>query len=897
MSDEPNILTPGAQRICLAAKSLRDEHKHEHTGVTHWLVAILERHREMVEASAPGVDGTTLATRLKKELEAGLRGIDLSEREVTAWAYKRAQARNMTQAFERDVVAVVLFAYGFRTQNDSAHSTLPVKAADTRLTVTSKPSQSPARTASPTILEKMRAMSGTRMLSEFGRDLTEEARAGRLPTMVGRETELQLLCETLCRKTKRNPVLIGPAGVGKTAIVEGFAQRVISGEVPLPLRGVRVFVVTATSLIAGAIYYGMIEKRVQAMLDEARQDGILLFIDELHTIIASGPGVEGVHTRSISNMLKPALARGEIACIGATTDEEYRRFIEPDAALERRFQPIRVGELSEAQTLEVLSTLRDEYAAEHNLRIPDESLRRTVELAARFMPNRYFPDKATDLLEQSVSHALMQGKERVAPAHIEMVCDRMVGVPADLNHRLERLRESLVEKSLASEEEAQGLCSYLSVTMRGLNLTPTRPNAVVLLAEDVAASGKAFCEVVSQTLYETRERVVAIDFSRMTHAGDISQLIGVAPGLVGHGASSPLTNIAQKPWCVIHAVGLDACHPTIRDAFAHGVTEGSITDATGKRVFLSDAIIVITADSLGKARRTVGFRAEEAEDSLDEIRTAAHTALGEKLPRAVDVVLRGEVADTGAEGRKWLKEKLLRDLATRFRRYDVHLHWDKSLIEALTERLPESRDERERERIVDEWLSPYLVAYYVPHSQPLSLTVRCDEGEITVGKAAVHPLDDEVSTPVFESEAQRVLFEQVSGWLKEVFGEAAVSLCGNEPLITIQALGLCLSVEITPRSNEKLIVAAQCLVATGVEPTAELLWRLMQINQSEMPGGFSSDERGNLVAFAALPADGITKEGLAVTVKIVAGITGEYGSQITGRWGGSLQLNKLADES
>ncbi len=896
MSDEPDILTPGAQRICLAAKKLRDEYKHEGIGVTHWLVAILERHREMVEASAPGVDGATLATRLKKELAAGLRGVDLDEGEVTAWAYKRAQARNAAQAFERDVVAVVLFAYGFRTQNDSVISALPVKAAEARLAITDKSAQSPERTASLTILEKMRAMSGTRMLGEFGRDLTGEARAGRLPTMVGRETELQLLCETLCRKTKRNPVLVGAAGVGKTAIVDGFAQRIVNREVPEPLRGMRVFAVTATSLIAGAHYYGMIEKRVQGVLDEARQDGILLFIDELHTIIATGPGDDAVHTRSISNMLKPALARGEIACIGATTDEEYRRFIEPDTALERRFQPIRVGELSEAQTLEVLSTLRDEYAAEHNLRIPDESLRRTVELAARFMPNRYFPDKATDLLEQTVSFALMQSEERIAPAHVEMVCDRMVGVPTDLNHRLEGLRESLIEKSLASEEEAQGLCGYLSVTMRGLNLTPTRPNAVVLLAEDAGTSGKVFCETVSETLYETKERVVTIDFGRMTHAGDISQLIGVAPGLVGQHASSPLTHIAQKPWCVIHALGLDACHPSIRDAFAHAVTEGSITDVAGKRVFLSDAIIVITADSLGKARRRVGFRAEESEDSRDEIQTAASTVLGVELARAIDVVLLGGEENTGADGRKWLKERLLRDLAMRFRRQDVHLHWDKSLIDALTGRLPDARDERERERIVDEWLSPALVPYYAPQSQPLSLTVRCEAGEITVGKVAAHSIEEH-ATPVFESEAQGVLFEQVNSWLKEVFGEATVSLGGDEPLINIQALGLRLRVEVALHSNGQLMVVAQCLVATGVEPTAELLWRLMQINRKEMLGRLGIDERGNLSASAALPGDGITKEGLAGLVNIVAGVAKEYGSQLAARWGGSLHLNKLAVES
>lgn len=182
-------------------------------------------------------------------------------------------------------------------------------------------------------------------------------------------------------------------------------------------------------------------------------------------------------------------------------------------------------------------------------------------------------------------------------------------------------------------------------------------------------------------------------------------------------------------------------------------------------------------------------------------------------------------------------------------------------------------------------------------ARPLSLIVRCDVGEITVSKAAVRSLDEENSTPVFESEAQQILFERVSEWLRELFGGVAVSSGGNEPLLIIQASGLCLSVKITPHSNGQLIVVTQCLVATGVEPTAELLWRLMQINCSETLGQLGIDEQGNLIASAALPADGITKEGLAGVLNIVAGVARECGSQLTARWGGSPQLNKLADES
>ncbi len=238
---------------------------------------------------------------------------------------------------------------------------------------------------------------------------------GDLSVFVGREREIQQVIETLCRRTKRNPVLVGPAGVGKTAIIEGLARKIAKDKVPEKLENAQIFSVRASSLISGTWWYGTLEYRVKNLLAEAKRDGVIVFIDELHTIVGTGPE----STRDISQQLKPVLARGEILLIGATTNDEYRRFIQTDSALERRFQPVQVEELTSEETFKVLHALRRKADKKNQLAVSEDILKTIIDYAERFLQNRYFPDKAIDLFEQTIAFAETAGKKDINPEAVD----------------------------------------------------------------------------------------------------------------------------------------------------------------------------------------------------------------------------------------------------------------------------------------------------------------------------------------------------------------------------------------------------------------------------------------------------------------------------------------------
>jgi ATP-dependent Clp protease ATP-binding subunit ClpC len=521
-------ITPGAQRLVELAEQKQREAKHASLGVYHWLLAIIERHGAMAEAMVQNLMAPALSRHLREQLEQGHAGEPLEVETVVCLSREHAQSRGKTEASERDIASVVLRAAGYVLLEETA-----LASSGPRAHCSTSASHAPAY--------HPRLNRPTPMLEQFGRDLTREAAEGKLSPVVGRQQELELVIETLCRRTKRNPLLVGPAGVGKTAIVEGLAQRIVRAEVPEALRGWRLFAVQPSTLVAGAGVVGELEKRMKTLLGEACQDGIILFLDEVHSIVGAG-GREG--TSDIASLLKPALARGELACIAATTDDEYRRFIEPDKALERRFQPIRVQELTPEQTIGVLSVLRDELQRQHGVRVPDDVLRWVVDFAQRFLRNRSFPDKGVDTLEQCVAHAVAQGKRVVELEDAEAVGQRMVAMPLALGGGLNALKQRLAERALLEEEDASALLSRLSVTVRGLDLRPERPNAVMLLIGDMVAHSDLFAETIAECLFGTAERVVTIDFSRFVTPADVNLLVGAPPGYVGYSDSLPIHRVA-----------------------------------------------------------------------------------------------------------------------------------------------------------------------------------------------------------------------------------------------------------------------------------------------------------------------------------------------------------------
>jgi len=706
-------LTPGAQRLVETAEQKQREGKHSSLGVYHWLLALVERHGSMAEAMAQDLMAAALRRHLHEQLEQGHTGEPLDTETVMQRVRERAQARGKAQATERDLAFVILQAAGFTLFEESSTTSTP------------SPPRSHASTSSSSHASayRPRAKRPTPTLEQFGRDLTREAQEGKLSPIVGREDEIQLVIETLCRRTKRNPLLVGPAGVGKTAIVEGLAQRIVRGEVPDMLQGARVLAVQPSTLVAGASVVGELEKRMKALLSEASQDGIILFIDEVHSIVGAG-GREGVG--DVASLLKPALARGDLACIAATTDDEYRRFIEPDAALERRFQPVRVQELTAEQTIGVLSVLRDELGRQRGVRVSDDVLRWVVDFAQRFLRNRYFPDKAVDLLEQCIAHAIAQGKYVVEQADAETVAQRMVGMPLALGAGLNTLKERLSERALLTDEDASALLNRLRVTLRGLDLRPARPNAVVLLIGEMAAHGEALAETIAESLFGAAERVVTIDFGRFTSPADVTLLVGAPPGYVGYSDTLPIHRVSQMPWCVVRCENIHSCHPQVLQVLTQALADGFITDGRGKRIYLSDTVVLLTADITLEAQRPLGFRQAE-EPSPATVRRAAEQALGTELVAQIDLIC-AEVAMSGADRRRWLRDYLLFDLSERFSKQGLDLRWDESFIEWLMTRQGAYTNPRDWERLVDECLIPLLIPY-LPTASDQEVRLRIVRGE------------------------------------------------------------------------------------------------------------------------------------------------------------------------
>ncbi len=697
-------LSPGAQSLVQAAGEKAKESKSAQLGVNHWLLALLERHGPMAESMARGLEISVLPRYLQEQLQRGQAGTPLDAEALARQAAEHAQGRGKIQATERDLAAVILAAAGYELI-DTAPATIPQTA----------PAPSAAGAAGSSF--RPRTVRPTPMLEQFGRDLTREALEDKLSPLIGREIELQLMVETLCRRTKRNPILVGPAGVGKTAIVEGLAQRMVRGEVPDALRNVRILAIQPSTLVAGASVAGEFEKRMKAVINEASQEGIILFIDEAHALIGSG-GMVG--TADAASLLKPVLARGELSCIAATTDGEYRRFIEPDEALERRFQPIRIQELTAEQTLNVLRALRDGFVRQRGIEVADPVLSWLVDFGQQFMRNRYFPDKAVDLLEQCVAYALTQKKTAVEQADAETVAQRLVGMPVALGARLDLLHARLGERGLLTEDDLQSLSNRLEVTLRGLDLRPTRPNAIVLLVSEVARAGDSLAAIIAESLFGAAERVVEIDFSRFTHPEDITMLVGAPPGYVGYSDSLPLHRVAQMPWCVVLWKNVHACHPQVRLVLEQALADGLLTDARGKRIYLSDAVILLTAELILHTQRSLGFQladgsAPREARAIADVRHSLEDLLGERFVSQVDLIC--DRAPTSDEAqRRWLRQHLLSDLATRYRKQGIDLHWDESLFQWFLNQEQGAATERHWERLVDERLSPLLI-HYLPQAE------------------------------------------------------------------------------------------------------------------------------------------------------------------------------------
>jgi ATP-dependent Clp protease ATP-binding subunit ClpC len=472
-----------------------------------------------------------------------------------------------------------------------------------------------------------RLRGGTPTLASYSRDLTELAHLGRLDPVIGRDREIDRIISILARRSKNNPCLVGEPGVGKTAIVEGLAQRIAAGDAPPALRGKRVLALSLGPLVAGTKYRGEFEGRVKRILDEVKRSArdVVLFIDELHTLVGAG-AAEGAPL-DLSTMIKPELARGDLQCIGATTFDEYRKYVESDAALERRFQPVMVEEPSIEETIAILRGLRDRYARHHHVAIDDEAIEGAAQLAARFIADRFLPDKAIDLVDEAAASVALANKgaveyPRVRSADVAAVVTRWTGIPqSSLTEsqagRLLDLERLLAKRVVGQDRAIAAVSDAIRRARTGLH-DPRKPLGSFLFRGPSGVGKTELAKALAEVLFGSEAALIRIDLSEYTEPHTVSRLLGAPPGYAGHEEAGQLTEpVRRRPYCVVLFDEVEKAHPDVASILLQILDDGRVTDAKGRAIDFRHALIVLTTN-LQDDELSVAFRLELL-DRIDEI--------------------------------------------------------------------------------------------------------------------------------------------------------------------------------------------------------------------------------------------------------------------------------------
>ena len=658
--------TERAQRVILKAQKESQEFKHGYIGTEHILLGIIAEEgvsQELLKEYGINEDGVKKLLQEyvgEGDFDSTKGDIPLTPRTKRLLDLSLLEARNLGQNYispEHILLAMINEKEGVAYTILNSLNVNFDKIKQDILNALSGNTNNPQGNVEE---NKRKKKVSTPALDQYGRDLTEMAREGKLDPVVGRDEETQRLLEILCRRIKNNPCLIGDPGVGKTAVVEGLAQKIVEGNIPEILKEKRVVSLDISSMIAGAKYRGEFEDRLKKLMEEIKESGnVILFIDEMHTIVGAG-GAEGAI--DASNILKPALARGEIQCIGATTIDEYRKYVEKDSALERRFQPVNVGEPSKEETLLILKGLRDKYEAHHRVKITDEALVAAVNLSDRYITDRYMPDKAIDLIDEAAAKVRIENL--TAPPdlkEIEELIDKTVKEKEDaitvqdfekaanlrdnekeLKEKLENLKkdwstqtsvqthtvdeskiaavvskwtkvpvEKLTEKEadkllkleeilhnrvIGQREAVKSVAKAVRRARVGLK-DPNRPIGSFIFLGPTGVGKTELSKALAEAMFGDENSIIRIDMSEYMEKFAVSRLIGSPPGYVGYDEGGQLTEaVRRKPYSVILLDEIEKAHPDVFNILLQILEDGRLTDSKGKTVNFKNTIIIMTSN-------------------------------------------------------------------------------------------------------------------------------------------------------------------------------------------------------------------------------------------------------------------------------------------------------------
>jgi ATP-dependent Clp protease ATP-binding subunit ClpC len=544
----------------------------------------------------------------------------------------------------------------------------------------------------------------TPLVDQLATDLTQLAEEGKLDPVIGRQKEIERVIQILSRRTKNNPALIGEPGVGKTAIVEGLAQRIVQNEVPEPLQGKRVLQLDVGSLVAGTMYRGQFEERLKRVIDELKSSESILFIDEVHMLVGAGAAGSSVDA---ANILKPALARGELQCIGATTLDEYRKYIESDAALERRFQPVYVDEPTVEETIEILRGIKSAYEEHHKLHITDEAIRAAAHLSARYVPERFLPDKAIDLIDESASRvrmykspqssslqqiyqelkvireekalaieearydeaaelrereeelqakleqmrlgwdALGENAPKVTADDIAEVVSMWTGIPVrrlatEETERLLQMEEFLHKRIVGQDEAISAIAKAVRRARAGLK-DPRRPIGSFIFLGPTGVGKTELTKALAEFMFGSEDALVQLDMSEFMERHTVSRLVGAPPGYIGYEDAGQLTEaLRRRPYSIVVFDEIEKAHPEVFNMLLQIMEEGHLSDARGRRVDFRNAMIVMTSNVGAEMIKRQTQLGFTARRDEEQSAEAAYQAMREKLLEQLRKIFRPE---------------------------------------------------------------------------------------------------------------------------------------------------------------------------------------------------------------------------------------------------------------